>query len=72
MPDIWRQEIVVPVSERANTQTLVTTYLFHSSVYAPNYWNILFTQIYLSTYKDTPYYVMHGMDFVQIEVVILS
>ena len=72
MPDVWRQAIVVPVSERADTQTLVTTYLFHSSVYAPNYWNILFTQIYLSTYKDTLYFVIYSMDFVQIEVVILS
>ena len=59
-----------PFLRRADTQILVTTGLFHLPVYAPKYWNI-FDQVYLSTYKVMVYYMMHSMDFIQIEVVIL-
>ena len=64
--------VVVPTfSRRADAQTLVTTGLFYLPVYSPKYWNISSTQVYLSTYKDMLYYVMHSMEFVLTEVVIL-
>ena len=36
-----------------DVQTLVTTGLFHLPVYAPKYWSIFCTQVYLSTYVQS-------------------
>ena len=74
LPEAWTQAIVFPFSKRADAQTLVTTGdnrdISLSYVYVHQIIGTYCLLVYLSTYKDN--YVMHRMDFVQIEVVIFS
>ena len=53
LSEVWSQAIVVPILSTPDVQILATTGLFHLPVYAPKYWSIFCTQVYLSTYVQS-------------------
>ena len=60
LPEVWKQATVVPVFKKGSrTDPCICAKILE----------ILFILMYLSTYKNMQYYVMHSMASVQIEAV---